>query len=150
MSVAFAVAPRHTSGADCRCFAQLTFWSLKVIHTRGVNVFSISHRAAVNSWNNEEQPARAGSSPFTYLCHCGSTWRSAEHGKVMEIAVSPGSVGQLPCPWQPQPSTEGMGDVGHQADTSQGFIAFPEPPARPVGTLLLTAAGNIWNSNTQN
>lgn len=57
MSVAFAVAPRHTSGTDCRCFAQLTFWSLKVIHMRGVNVFSISHRAAVNSWNTKNSLA---------------------------------------------------------------------------------------------
>lgn len=48
-----SVAPGHTSGTDWLCFAQLTFWSLKVIHMRGVNVFSISCWAAVNSWKND-------------------------------------------------------------------------------------------------
>jgi len=33
---------------------------------RGVNAFSISCRAVMNSWNNERQPARAGSPPFNY------------------------------------------------------------------------------------
>lgn len=97
MSVAFAVAPRHRPGTDCRCFAQLTFWSLKVIHMRGVNAFSISHRAAVNSWNNEEKPARAGSSPFKYPTTVAASG-SAKHGKVMKIQVFPTSVGQLPSP----------------------------------------------------
>lgn len=88
MSIAFAVAPRHRPGTDCRCFAQLTFWSLKVIHMRGVNAFSISHRAAVNSWNNEEKPARAGSSPFKYPTTVAASG-SAKHGKVMKIQVFP-------------------------------------------------------------
>lgn len=72
----------------------------------------------------------------------------------MEIQVSPASVGQLLSPWLLPPAlalhAEGMGHVGLQAATSQGFTAFPEAPVWPVGALLLTAAGNIWNSNIHN
>lgn len=57
----------------------------------------------------------------------------------MEIAFPPAAWGSCPALGCHSPALcRGHGGCGAQGRHTQGFIAFPEPPARPVGTLLLT------------
>lgn len=152
LNVSFlTVAPGHTPHTDCMCFAQLTFWSLKVTDMRGVNVFSISCRAAVNSWNNERQPARAGSPPFSYPTTVATPkvpknmrkWRRFKFPQLLW-----GSCHPLRC-YNPAMALhcEGVGGRGSRAHVlpsgqqcHQDLLqASPEPPAWPVGALLLAA-----------
>lgn len=144
------VAPGHTSCTDCMCFAQLTFWSLKVIHMRGVNAFSISCRAAVNSWSHARQPARAGSPPFNYPTTVATPEAPKSMGRWWRFKYPQilwGSCHALGCyntamalRW------EGVGGRGSWAQVQRRqqwhkdlLQTFPEVPAWPVGTLLLTA-----------
>lgn len=149
-----AVAPGLTSCTDCMCFAQLAFWSLKVIHMREVNAFSISCRAAVNSWNNERQPARAGSPPFNYPTTVATPEPPKSMGRWWRFKYPQlpwGSCHPLGC-YNPAMALhrEGVGGRGSWAHVQRRqqchkdlLQAFPEAPAWPVGALFLTALAPV-------
>lgn len=125
---------------------QFRLCSLKVIHTRGVNVFSVSCRAVVNSWSNERQPPRAGSPPFSSPTtveapkHVGR-WRGLSipkhRGAAPTCQAAAGQHG--PCAvrgvWQ-----GALGSCTEKTAASWGFTAgFTWGPVQPGGTLSLTA-----------